>query len=110
MSFQSFIAHNGVTHQKSNSVEQSKGSTIENKPSKQPNTNSNTVLPEGKLSSEKQILEAPESKTEALPVTETQSSPILARATLFPGFGESIFTLLIVSPFLLFGLKKWLHK
>lgn len=110
MSFQSLIAHNGVIHQKSNPVEQSKESTIENKPSKQPNTNSKTVLPEGKLSSEKQILEAPESKTEALPVTETQFSPILARATLFPGFGESIFTLLITSPFLLFGLKKWLHK
>ena len=110
MSFQSFLAHNGVIHQKSNSLEQSKRSTIENKPNKQPNTNAKTVLTEDKLGSEKQILEAPESKTEALPVTETQFSPILARATLFPGFGESIFTLLIASPFLLFGLKKWLHK
>ena len=110
MSFQSLIAHNGVVHQKSNSLDKSTESTVENKPSKQPNTNSKTVAPEGKLSSEQQILEAPESKTEALPISETQFSPILARATLFPGFGESIFTLLIASPFLLFGLKKWLHK
>ena len=110
MSFQSLIAHNGVSHHKSNSVEQPKPSNIENKSNKQPAIDSKITLPKSKFSSGKQISETPESKTKSLTTTETQSTPIFANATLFPGFGESIFTLLIASPLLLFGFKKWLHR
>ena len=99
MRFQSLIAHNGVVHQKSNSVEQPK-----------PNSDSKTVVPESNSSSKKQTVETPQNKTENLTNTETQTTQNLTSATLFPGFGESIFTLLIASPFLLFGFKKWLHK
>ena len=110
MSFESLIAHNGVVHQKSKSVEHPKPSTTENKAVTEPNANSKTVAPEGNSSSKKQTVETPQNKTENLTNTETQTTQKLTSATLFPGFGESIFTLLIASPFLLFGFKKWLHK
>ena len=99
MSFKSLIAHNGVVHQKSNSVEQPK-----------PNSDSKTVAPKSNSSSKKQVVETPENQTENSTTTEIQTTQNLTSATLFTGFGESIFTLLIASPFLLFGLKKWLHK
>ena len=51
MSFQSLIAHNGIIHQKSNVVDKQ---------------NPSTSGPESKSTSEKQILEATESKTETL--------------------------------------------
>ena len=79
MSFQSLIAHNGVTHQKSKSVEHPQPSTTEN-------------------------------ETENLTTTEIQTTQDLTSATLVTGFGESIFTLLIASPFLWLGFKKWLHR
>ena len=127
MSFQSLIAHNGVVHQKSNSVEQPKPSTTETKKVTEPNADSKTVVPEENSSSKKQILETrditgrsafrgdlettpTQNKAENSTTTEIQTTPNLTSATLFPGFGESIFTLLIASPFLLFGFKKWLHR
>ena len=116
MSFQSLIAHNGVVHKKSNSVEQPK-----------PNSDSKTVAPKSSSSSKKPIVETrditgrsafrgdlettlTQNQTENSTTTEIQTTQNLTSATLFPGFGESIFTLLIASPFLLFGFKKWLHK
>ena len=110
MSLQSLVAHNGVTHQKSNSVEKPKPSTTETKTVPEPNADSKTVAPEGNSSSKKQIVETSENQTENSTTTEIQTTQDLTSATLVPGFGESIFTLLIVSPFLLFGFKKWLHR
>ncbi|WP_019503256.1 hypothetical protein [Pleurocapsa sp. PCC 7319] len=110
MRFQSLIAHNGVVHQKSNSVEQPKPSTTETKTVTEPNADSQNVAPEDNSSSKKQIVETPENKTENSTTTEIQTTQSLTSATLFPGFGESIFTLLIVSPFFLFSFKKWLHR
>ena len=109
MSFQSLIAHNGVVHQKSKSVEHPKPSTTENKAVTEPNANSKTVAPEGNSSSKKQIVETIQNQTENSTTTE-QTTQDLNSATLVTGFGESTFTLLIASPFLLFGFKKWLHR
>ena len=51
-----------------------------------------------------------QSNTESLTIPEiitpTETEPI----TLIPGLEESIFVLLIASPFILSGLKSWLHK
>lgn len=116
MSFQSLIAHNGVNHQQSSPAEKPKSSTTEAQHDelKHNSTDSQTVVPESNSTSEKQVLETLETnseiETEALPTTEATISSNLATATLVPGFGESIFTLLIASPFLLFGFKKWLHR
>ncbi len=49
---------------------------------------------------------SPESLTIPEIVTPTEPESI----TLITGLGESIFVLLIASPFLLLGLKRWLHK
>ena len=110
MSFQSLIAHNGVVHHKSSSVEQPKPSTTETQTVPERNANSETVASEGNSSSKNQIVETTQNKTENSTTTEIQTTQNLTSATLFPGFGESIFTLLIASPFLLFGFKKWLHR
>ena len=109
MSFQSLIVHNGVSHQQSSPVEKPKPSPPEAKTDSQHNlTDSPTIEPEINSTSKQQVLETPETKIEIEEETPVRSN--LATATLFPGFGEFIFTLLIASPFLLFGLKKWLHK
>ena len=115
MSFQSLIAHNGVTHQKSNPVKKSQPSITETTNSK-PKIDAQIVKPESNNSLEKQTLENSEIKinTEnSRDVSTTTETPIesdLANVTFFPGFGESIFALLIISPFLLFRFKKWLHR
>ena len=115
MSFQSLIAHNGVNHQKSSPAEKPKHSPTETQHDNiQHNSNdSQTVTPSSNSASEKQLLETSETKldtdrkTESLMTTETSD---LDTATLVTGFGESIFILLIASPFILFRLKKWLYK
>ena len=53
MSFQSLIAHNGVVHKKSNSVEQPKPSTTETKTVTEANAESKTVAPKSNSSSKK---------------------------------------------------------
>ena len=115
MSFQSFLAHNGVTHQKSHSVEKTKTSTA-GTTSLKPKNDAQIVKPESNNFSEKQTVENSDLKVniekpiKASTTIETPVTPNLANATLVPGFGESIFTLLVASPFLLLGFKKWLHR
>ncbi|MDJ0535892.1 MAG: hypothetical protein QNJ70_25955 [Xenococcaceae cyanobacterium MO_207.B15] len=110
MSFLSLIAHNGVTHKKSIPEPKITPSTTETKTNQKPNIDTQTVVPEGNSTLEKQVVETPESKTENSNTTEIQAIQEESTATFIIGFGESIFTLLIASPFLLFGLKKWLHR
>lgn len=111
MDSKSFIAHNGVNHLKPSSTEKSTISTTETQTdSKLAVPNSQTITPESNSTSEQQVLEVPKTKTESLTTKQTNPSLDLDKATLVPGFGESIFTLLIVSPFLLLGFKKWLHR
>lgn len=105
MNFQSSIAHNGITHRKSNPVEKHQPSTTETTNLK-PKIDGQIVNSESNNSSEKQTVENSEIKVN----TEKQITPDFANVTLVTGFGESIFTLLIVSPFLLLGFKKWLHR
>ena len=115
MSLQSLIAHNGVIHQKSKPVEKPQSSTTETKNS-QPKIDTQIVKPESNKPSNKQTLENSEIKIntensrDVSTTTETLIESDLANVTFFPGFGESIFALLIVSPFLLFRFKKWLHR
>ena len=109
MSFHSLIVHSGVSHQKSSPVEKPKPSPPEAKTDSQHNlTNEQTTIPETNSTFEKQVLETPDTKIEI--EKETPVRPNLAPVTLVPGLGEFILTLLIASPFLLFGLKKWLHN
>ncbi len=110
MSFKSLIAHNGVVHKKSNFTKKTKPLPTKTKTIIEPNIDSKTVAPESNSSSKNQTVETTRNKTERLTNTEIQTVPNLTYDTLFPGFGESIFTLLIASPFLLFGFKKWLHR
>ena len=116
MSFQSLIAHNGVEHQRSSPAEKPKPSPTEAQHDdlKHNLTDSQTVVPEFNSTSEDKVFKTPKTKseteTEALTTTETVIQSDLATTILVPGFGESIFTFLIASPFLLFGFKKWLHR
>ena len=101
MNSQSLIVHNGVTHQKSS-------------PAAKPETDSQIVAPPSNNSSDKPTTDTLdkvnlENTTKVL-TTETPTAPDSANITLFTGFGESVFALLIASPFLLTGLKKWLHR
>ena len=105
MNFQSLIAHNGVTHRKSNPVEKPQPSTTETTNSK-PKIDAKTVNSESNNSSKKQTVKNSEIKVN----TEKPITPSVSNATLVAGFGESIFTLLIASPFLLLGFKKRLHR
>lgn len=111
MSFESLIAHNGVSHQKSSPAEKPEQSTTEaqHEDIKQHSSDSQ-ITPSSNHTFEKQVLETPETKIDTKPETLTTTESDLDAATLVPGFGESIFILLIASPFLLLGFKKWLHK
>ena len=51
-----------------------------------------------------------QSNTESLTIPEIVTPTEPESITLIPGLEESIFVLLIASPFLLSGLKRWLHK
>ena len=111
MSFQSLIAHIGHSHQKPSSTEKPQPSPTEAQLDLKHNLpNSQTVAPESNSTSEKQVVETSETNTESLTIKEINTTPNLDTPTLVPGFGESIFTLLIASPFLLLGFKKWLHR
>lgn len=117
MSFQSLIAHIGHSHQKPSSTEKPKPSPTEAQLDLKHNLpNSQNVAPESNSTSEKQVVETPETNTktkintESLTIEETDTTSDLDTSILVPGLGESIFTLLIASPFLLLGFKKWLHK
>ena len=115
MNFQSLIVHNGVTHQKSHPVEKSPPSTTKTR-NPQPSIDTQVVTPESNNLFEKQTVEIPEievnieKSVEASTTVETPITINSVNTTLVPGFGESIFTLLVASPFLLLGFKKWLHR
>ena len=51
-----------------------------------------------------------QSNTESLTIPEIVTTTEPESITLIPGLEESIFVLLIASPFFLSGLKHWLHK
>lgn len=113
MNLQSLIAHNGVIHQPSHPAVKPKPPNIETTKNKN-KIDSQIAVPSSNNSSDKQTIDLTDKThtnqpTEALTI-ETPTAPDSASFTLFPGLGESIFALLIVSPFLLLGLKKWLHR
>jgi hypothetical protein len=107
MSFQSLIVHNGVTHRKSGS---------ETEINQKSNIDSSAAVSEEHTTPKQQLVETIKTNTdiknklEASTTIETSEVSNFSTANLVTGLGESIFTLLIASPFLLLGLKKWLHK
>ncbi len=104
------ITHNGISHQKSNTVEKSNQSTIETQNNlKNIKNDSPSLIPESNTTVEKPTLEIIP-KTSTSTKTETPIASKLETATLFTGLGESIFILLIACPFILLGFKKWLHN
>ncbi len=117
MSFQSLIAHSGHFQPKSSSSETSSQSTPEVQTQSPSNrSDSQSLTPPSNSTPEKQVLEVPANNTqtttntESLTINEAATPAKLEAVTLVPGFGESILTLLIASPFLLLGFKKWLHE
>ena len=110
MSF-NLIAHSGHSHQKSTPPKDSQQKTQNTQPNpKSDRPEAEIVTPESAPTSKPQILEVPITKSETLTKQEMKISPKSETATLVPGFGESIFVLLIVSPFLLLEVKRRLHK
>ena len=112
MSFQSLIAHNGISHQKSSATDRPTLAPTETKTDRRPHSNSPAMMPEANSTSQQpgetsEIMT--DRATEALTIIETPLSDP-TEAILFPGLGESIFALLITSPVLLLGFKKWLHR
>ncbi|MGV2827870.1 hypothetical protein [Myxosarcina sp. GI1(2024)] len=97
------IAHNGVNHQqtKSNSLETE---THHQSQTEQPNNSQSLEVQTKPTAIPPNLI--PKSTVKE----ETTITPQLETVTLIPGLGESIFTLLIASPFLLLGFKNWLHK
>jgi hypothetical protein len=111
MSLKPLIAHSGHSHQKSIPPKNSQPKAQETQ------SNSNSDRPETEITTPESIstpkpqhLKAPPAESETSTIKETGVSSQLETATLVTGFGESIFVLLIASPFLLLGLKKRLHK
>ena len=102
------ITHNGISHKKSNTVEQYNQSTNETQDNLNiGDTNYPSLIPESNTTVEQPTLEViPKTSTK----TETPIASKLETATLFTGLGESIFILLIACPFILLGFKKWLHN
>lgn len=113
------LAHSGHSHQQQQSVDSKKPPqptkiTTEKTPGvdssqSQPVTESNPV-PKATVKTVPQTTQIETSNTESSVAPQTVATTESSSATLKPGLGESIFVLLIASPFLLSGLKRWLHK
>ena len=100
------LVHNGISHQ-------------QQKPT-QTETQEESILEERELpaiapTNSQPLEKVPESlkktkNTESLTIEKANNVTESQTATLKLGLGESVFVLLIASPFLLLGLKRWLHK
>lgn len=109
------LAHNGVSHQQKETGDTENKSQVQGKETEKPlqNTDVQTNVVE---SQSNQKVEKVETQTEVKPNTQTTtvqkaaiSNESLA-SKFIPGWGESVFILLVISPFLLLGIKRWLHK
>ena len=102
------LAHNGVNHQqqKSSSTNTSEQATEKSHQHKIENPNNPPPVQEIPTTP------TPIQQNSVLRSTVQEEAPVISleTATLIPGFGESIFALLIASPFMLLGLKRLLHK
>lgn len=101
------LAHNGVEHQRhKSSSDRSLDMSPENsEPSK--NSNNSPQIQETRT------VPTPIEQNSTEPSAIIEDKPVISTSetvTLVTGFGESVFALLIASPFLLFGFKKWLHR
>ena len=99
------LAHNGVDHQQHKS---SSDRRLESPPESDRPVNSNDSLPI------QETLTTPtptqQNSTERSQIIEDEPVISTSDVTLVPGFGESIFALLIASPFILLSIKRWVHR
>ena len=111
------LAHNGVSHQQketSNTEDRSQPQVHENQ-----NHTDNADVQHNKVESQPQSdreIEQVQTQTEVKPPTKTTTIQKAAIANdrsiskFIPGWGESVFILLVISPFLLLGIKRQLHR
>ena len=101
------LAHNGVDHKQDNSSsDRSLDRSLENSEHLK---NSNDSLP----IQETPTTPTPIQENSTKPSAVTENKPVISTsetATLIPGFGESVFALLIASPFILLSIKRWIHR
>ena len=111
------LAHNGVSHQKKET------SKTEDRSQAQVNESQNSAgkanIQHNKVESQPQSdleIEQVQTQTETESQTKTttiQQAAIANESSIskfIPGWGESVFILLVISPFLLLGIKRQLHK
>lgn len=110
------LAHNGVSHQKKET------SKTEDRSQQQVNKSQNSTdkadVQHNKVESQPQSdleIEQVQTQTEIEPQTKTTTIQQAAIANdsiskFIPGWGESVFILLVISPFVLLGIKRQLHR
>ena len=111
------LAHNGVSHQ------QKETSNTEDRSQSQVNESQNPIdnidVRSNKVESQPQSnqkVEQVQTKTKVKPQTQTttiQKAAIVNESSIskfIPGGGESVFILLVISPFVLLGIKRQLHR
>ena len=99
------LAHNGVDHQRNKS---SSNRNLESSPESPRPVNSNESLPV----QETPTTPPPIQQNSTEPSAAIEAEPVISTSdvTLVPGFGESVFALLIASPFILLSIKRWVHR
>ena len=111
------LAHNGVSHQKKETSKT--GDRSQQQVNKSQNSTDKADVQHNKVESQPQSdreVEQVQTPTETEPPTKTttiQQSAIANESSIskfIPGWGESVFILLVISPFLLLGIKRQLHR
>ena len=111
------LAHNGVSHQQKETGKTEDRSQLQVNESQNPidNTDVRSNKVEFQPQSDREV-EQIQTQTEVKPPTKTttiQQSAIANESSIakfIPGWGESVFILLVISPFLLLGIKRQLHR
>ena len=111
------LAHNGVSHRKKETSKTEDRSQPQVNKSQNPidNTDVRSNKVESQPQSNREVEQVP-TQTEVKSPTKTttiQQSAIANESSIskfIPGWGESVFILLVISPFLLLGIKRQLHR
>ena len=111
------LAHNGVSHQKKET------SKTEDKSQPQANESQNSTdkadiqhnKVESQLQPDREVeqVQTPtkvESQTKTTTIQQAAIANESSISKFIPGWGESVFILLVISPFLLLGIKRQLHR
>ena len=110
------LAHNGVSHQKKETSKTEDRSQPQVNESQNPIDNADVQFNEVELQPQSDLeIEQVQTQTEIEPQTKTTTIQQSAIANdniskFIPGWGEFVFILLVISPFLLLGIKRQLHR